>query len=112
MPLLPCARCGAHVFGDAAACPSCGAAPHPTRLTAAAALMGLALVACGDKDGDDSGVISDMYGVPDTGYVDDDGDGYAVRDGDCDDNSAAVNPGALETTGDGVDSNCDGDDNT
>jgi hypothetical protein len=74
--------------------------------------MGLALVACGDKDGDDSGVISDMYGVPDTGYVDDDGDGYAVRDGDCDDNSAAVNPGALETTGDGVDSNCDGDDNT
>ena len=100
MPLLSCARCGAHVFGDAATCPSCGAAPSPTRLSAAAALMGLALVACGDKDGGDSSVVA-LYGVPDTGYVDNDGDGVAVRDGDCDD-----------TVDDGIDSNCDGEDNT
>ena len=111
MPLLSCARCGAHVFGDAATCPSCGAAPSPTRLTAAAALMGLALVACGDKEGGDSSVVA-LYGVPDTGYVDNDGDGVAVRDGDCDDNDAAINPGATETADDGIDSNCDGDDNT
>ena len=111
MPLLSCARCGAHVFGDAATCPSCGAAPSPTRLTAAAALMGLALVACGDKDGGDSSVVA-LYGVPDTGYVDNDGDGVAVRDGDCDDNDAANNPAATETPDDSIDSNCDGDDNT
>ena len=111
MPLHPCARCGAHVFEDGTPCPSCGAAPSPARLTAAAALMGLALVACGDKDGGDS-VVSDLYGVVDTSYVDDDGDGYAVRDGDCDDNNAAVNPGAVETTDDGLDSDCDGEDNT
>ena len=111
MPLLSCARCGAHVFGDAATCPSCGAAPSPTRLTAAAALMGLALVACGDKEGGDSSVVA-LYGVPDTGYVDNDGDGVAVRDGDCDDNDAAINPGATETADDGIDSNCDGEDNT
>jgi hypothetical protein len=111
MPLHSCARCGAHVFSDADICPSCGAAPSPTRLTAAAALMGLALVACGDKDGGDSGVVA-LYGVPDTGYVDNDGDGVAVRDGDCDDNDAAINPDATETPDDSVDSNCDGEDNT
>ena len=111
MPLLSCARCGAHVFGDTSTCPSCGAAPSPTRFTAAAALMGLALVACGDKEGGDSSVVA-LYGVPDTGYVDNDGDGVTVRDGDCADDDAAINPNATETAGDGIDSNCDGDDNT
>jgi hypothetical protein len=111
MPLHSCARCGAHVFSDATSCPSCGAAPNPTRLTAAAALMGLALVACGDKDGGDSSVVA-LYGVPDTGYVDTDGDGFSPTDGDCADDDAAINPGATETAGDGVDSNCDGFDDT
>ncbi|MBC3759099.1 VCBS repeat-containing protein, partial [Hyunsoonleella sp. SJ7] len=36
-----------------------------------------------------------------------DGDGYTVCDGDCDDNDAAINPGAAEVC-DGVDNNCDG----
>ncbi len=37
-----------------------------------------------------------------------DGDGWCTSDGDCDDLDAAVNPGAAEECGDGVDNNCDG----
>ncbi len=42
--------------------------------------------------------------------VDGDGDGYTPCDGDCDDDDDDVHPDALETPGDGVDSNCDGSD--
>ncbi|MEE2751655.1 MAG: putative metal-binding motif-containing protein [Myxococcota bacterium] len=62
--------------------------------------------------GEDTGP-SDLYGVPDTGmYTDQDGDGYTEADGDCDDSDASIHPGAQETPGDGVDSNCDGNDDT
>ena len=40
--------------------------------------------------------------------VDDDGDGYAENQGDCDDAVPARNPGAADTVGNGVDENCDG----
>lgn len=43
-----------------------------------------------------------------SGVTDADGDGYTVAEGDCDDAAAAVNPGASETCGNGVDDNCDG----
>ena len=90
----------------------------------------LGLTACGDEDKDtsttdtavtdtaqdtdieDDTAIAVMYGVPDTASWDNDGDGYTPEDGDCDDNNADVNPGAEETPGDGVDSNCDGEDDT
>ncbi len=39
-----------------------------------------------------------------------DNDGYSPCDGDCDDDNDDVHPDAEETPGDGVDSNCDGDD--
>jgi hypothetical protein len=39
--------------------------------------------------------------------VDADGDGYLAQV-DCDDHDASIHPGAEETSGDGVDSNCDG----
>ena len=39
-----------------------------------------------------------------------DNDGYSPCDGDCDDDDDDINPDALEVPGDGVDSNCDGND--
>jgi hypothetical protein len=37
-----------------------------------------------------------------------DGDGYAVSDGDCDDCSTSVNPGAFDVRGNGTDEDCSG----
>jgi MYXO-CTERM domain-containing protein len=39
-----------------------------------------------------------------------DGDGYATDEGDCNDRNAAVNPGAREICGNGVDDDCGGGD--
>jgi len=56
---------------------------------------------CDDVDHDCDG---------DVGMVDADADGVAECEGDCDDHDATIYPGATETVGDGVDSDCDGDD--
>ena len=115
--LLPCPACGTLVVG--ATCPSCAAGRRPARgALAATALLGLTLGAnlgCGEAE----------YGVVVTGPEDDtaaecglsgacdlDCDGVSEADGDCDDDNADVYPGAEETPGDGVDSNCDGEDDT
>ena len=42
--------------------------------------------------------------------TDNDGDGVTASQGDCDDNSATVYPGAEEICSDGIDQNCDGTD--
>ena len=65
-----------------------------------------------DTDMEDDTAISVMYGVPDTGSWDNDGDGYTPEEGDCNDNNAEIHPDAEETPGDGVDSNCNGEDDT
>ena len=44
--------------------------------------------------------------------ADEDGDGYTESQGDCDDNSATVYPGAEDTCGDGIDQDCNGSDLT
>ena len=41
---------------------------------------------------------------------DDDGDGFTVAQGDCNDDSASQHPGATEVCGDGIDQDCSGSD--
>jgi hypothetical protein len=134
--MLACPSCSNHVLVSSTECPHCGASVSggggKLLVTAGAAMLGLTLgVGCdqpqpdyGVPDTGDTGMnqpeygvpdtgVSDLYGVPDTGiYTDNDGDGYSEADGDCDDSDASVHPGAEETAGDGIDSNCDGNDDT
>ena len=62
---------------------------------------------CGDGiDQDCNG--ADMVCPVSPNDIDDDGDGYTENRGDCNDDSAAVYPGAEEICGDGVDQDCNG----
>ncbi len=111
-----CASCGTHVRTSDCTCPHCGTKAACSRgRMPAVALLGLAIAACGGDGTDtadtagDEPVMQPDYGVPDT---DEDGDGYGAETGDCDDANPDVHPGAVETAGDAVDSNCDGNDDS
>ena len=54
-------------------------------------------------EGDEAVGLVTIQGRGDLSIRDDDGDGYSVVDGDCNDNNSSVYPGATE--------NCDGEDN-
>ena len=60
----------------------------------------------GDSVSQESVVSSDDSSAD---FVDQDGDGFLARV-DCNDTDGAVHPGAVEQDGDGVDSDCDGED--
>ena len=49
------------------------------------------------------------YGVPN---LDEDGDGFFADIDDCDDSDPNIHPEAEEIPNDGIDSNCNEDDNT
>ena len=110
-----CESCATPLVRDASCCPTCcarkraaqGRPGSPSSL-AVGALLGLSVSASGCSFG---GMAQD-YGVAETGYEDLDGDGYSSAEGDCDDEDENIHPDAEETPGDGVDSNCDGEDDT
>lgn len=90
-------------------CDHCGSLLGSHLSTKAVALLGLTatigiLPAC-------------KYGTatyePDTSqpFIDQDGDGYS-EDDDCNDADETIHPTAEETVGDGIDSNCNDDDDT
>ncbi|MBI5536606.1 MAG: putative metal-binding motif-containing protein [Deltaproteobacteria bacterium] len=64
-------------------------------------------VIIGGGNGGNGGDINPPCGQTDPGG-DLDGDGYTVGDGDCNDCSVAMNPGAYDFSGNGVDEDCNG----
>ena len=86
------------------ACSWVGCSPPTGSSSSDKGAGGTTQVGGGDADGGDGGG-GDGTTEPGT---DADGDGVTVEDGDCDDTSAAVAPGAVEICNDGVDDDCDG----
>ena len=118
MSLKICGSCLNHYQAAEISCPHCGTSRVALNSTPWAVLLGLTLGACGGAEKDtaeDTSVapqpeMQAAYGVPEGSDVD--GDGFWAEDGDCNDEDPDIYPGAPETAGDGVDSNCDGEDDT
>jgi len=111
---IACPECATFRRADGSDCPGCGSTRVVGKVSvAAAALMaGLAVTGCIGPGGGGDGDAVALYGVPDTSvFEDNDGDGYN-SDEDCDDDDPDIHPDAEEIAGDGVDSNCNDDDDT
>ena len=110
--MITCSTCGHLHKSTETVCPHCVNSSKNRSFIPAAVLLGLSglglLSSCKQEP------VESLYGVPwDSGeYMDEDGDGFSVAEGDCDDTDATIFPGAEETADDTVDQNCDGEDNT
>lgn len=101
--MKPCSNCTTPIPGRS--CPHCGEKASSPRIPTAIAVLGLSMAALSP------GCATAMYGIVSEEVVrpeDGDLDGYG--EDDCDDANPDIYPGAQETAGDGVDSNCDGED--
>ena len=107
--LILCTTCGEYHFSNRV----CTCSNHK-RVPAIAMATLLGLTACGEDNKLPDTAVSALYGAEmvDTAYWDGDGDGFTPEEGDCDDDNPEIHPEATETPGDGVDSNCDGEDDT
>jgi len=119
MSLRLCTACNHHYVASESSCPHCSKKSfRPVQKASWAVLLGLSLTACGETEKDtatddtSTSVVepemSALYGVPN---VDNDGDGYEM-DVDCNDDDPDIHPDAEEIPGDGIDSNCNNDDDT
>jgi len=55
-------------------------------------------------------VTADSVPPVDPNDIDQDGDGFSINQGDCNDSSASIFPGAVDICGDGIDQDCSGAD--
>lgn len=119
--LAPCPSCGCHIFMGSTECPHCLARFDSAGSTAGlgpmALILGLSLALPGCTTNMAMKYGPAPYDTADT-LIDENGDGYQPSETidpaqrDCDDTNAEIHPGAKETPGDSVDSNCDGADDT
>ncbi|MDI3283469.1 putative metal-binding motif-containing protein [Polyangium sp. 15x6] len=106
--LKTCVSCEGFVPGSASSCPHCGAAAEKVPSALAGFGKSLAALATG---GAMAVTLMACYGLPPCDPADDkDGDGFCPWHDDCDDTNKDIHPGAQDTTGDGIDQNCDGTD--